>query len=427
MKRAIWGLLAVCLTAGCGGDDEDRSSETREVTGLDRCTVKQKGYYYIAEYLPFSGSLSAYGTSGEKAILLAIDEINRAGGVHGRKLGLVACDEAGEATTGTAAAAEIAGLSPVSAAVGGISSAATIPASAEFVAAEKPLVVVAATSPAISDLADNGFIFRAALSDAFQGVVAAAIAKADGRSKVFVLHRNDAYGNGLAEVFMNSFVGSGREADDFAYSESVNGYETMAIEAAMAYNPDAVYVVSFNTDGAALLKKAASVGWTTPKWILCEVFKDPQIPTAVANNAYLTGQGGTAPLAPSGARFETFRSAFKSAYGEEPTLSAPQAYDATYLMAIAMALAADPDQGAQIRDALSKTHGGQKVGPGQWEQILSMLGTGEIDYDGASGPVDFDAKGDVLSLVQQWRWSASGAVEHVGCWNPEGTLGSCPQ
>ena len=110
----------------------------------------------------------------------------------------------------------------VHAIVGPLSSTVTI-AVAESVTglAGIPTISPSATSPAVSLADDNGFLFRSTVSDAAQGPVLANLAVDEGFDNVGVIFRNDAYGQGLAEAFENSFTGTvtstSYEADQVSY------------------------------------------------------------------------------------------------------------------------------------------------------------------------------------------------------------------
>jgi ABC-type branched-subunit amino acid transport system substrate-binding protein len=106
-----------------------------------------------------------------------------------------------------------------------------------------------------------------------------------------------------------------------------------------------------------------------------------------------------------------FRERIGSGFGVE-LLRAHHAYDAFILAALALHRAGSFD-GIAVRDALREVAGppGVQVGAGQFAEALQLIAAGEeIDHQGASGTVDFDARGDVPGLVEIWTFQGGRPV-----------------
>ncbi len=422
--RLVWPIalmsMLMLLVVACGGDDDDDDEDVREVTGLSDCTVAEEGYYYIAEMMPFTGSLGAFGPTLENAILQAAKDINDEGGIDGHSVGVISCDTGTDPTMATDAMAEIGAASPVGVVVGAAASSCTLGAADEAIAAGKVLVSPSSTSPAITDIADDDYVWRTCVSDAVQGVIASKIAQREGFGTVFVINRDDAYGNGLREAFTDDFTGAGGTVDYVTYDEQDVEYEQTVVDAAMAATPDAVFLISFVDDGAAILKNAANQAWDDPAWIIPDGPKDEELAEKVDDDAYLDGALGTSPAAPVGDDYDAFESDYVELWGESPNVFNSNGYDATFMAAIAMALSGDPDDGTAIRDALPNTSSGTVVRGGGWADVLDNLSAGEMNYEGASGDVNFDENGDVLSRIEEWTFQ-DGEIITVECWEPDGT------
>jgi hypothetical protein len=134
-------------------------------------------------------------------------------------------------------------------------------------------------------------------------------------------------------------------------------------------------------------------------------FRAPQ--TAEILRSAIDGQQGVCPVlyddSPSGMRFAAD---MHSALGRDPALLDSSVYDATVSMSLAMIKASrglpDPSQvtGAQVRDALGQINdpAGEivRVGATEFAKAFQKFAAGlPINYEGASGPVDFDANGNV--------------------------------
>ena len=81
------------------------------------------------------------------------------------------------------------------------------------------------------------------------------------------------------------------------------------------------------------------------------------------------------------------------------------------------------NNGEQIQAGLSNdSHQGTKVSVGDWATIISEISAnGKVDVDGASGPINFDANGDVLSRFTRQQFNSEGKYEFSGCWEGDGS------
>jgi ABC-type branched-subunit amino acid transport system substrate-binding protein len=417
------GALALLLALmSCdGAQTEGTPGEVRAITGLSRCTVVEEGYYYMSVALPFTGSLAQKATSRERAVRLALDEINAAGGIGGRAIGLVTCDTRKEASVAAQVVRELGEVAPGPAVIGPATSSCTLAAAPEAVAARLVLVSPSATSAEITDLEDEGFVSRTAMSDAFQGVALAHLAHDEAMTRVYVVYRQDAYGEGLKDVFVGEFEGLGGQTEVLGYDEV--HLDAAAVAAAIdAFAPDTVLLISFVDDGAAIIKAVLNAG-TQAAWLLTDGTKDPGLLEKVGDPSALEGALGTIPSVPEGDTYARFAETYQSAWGAEPLGFSANAYDAAWLVASAMALASDPDDGAEVRDRLGATSTGAQVTVGDWSAVLDRLPDGQLDIQGASGPVDLDANGDVLTKVEVWQVQG-GSITTVGCRQPSGEV--CP-
>jgi branched-chain amino acid transport system substrate-binding protein len=83
---------------------------------------------------------------------------------------------------------------------------------------------------------------------------------------------------------------------------------------------------------------------------------------------------------------------------------AGQTYDATFLIALAIEKAGSTDRTA-VRDALRAVASppGTVIEPGEWAKAKKLIAEGkDINYEGATGPHDFDGQGEVAAVIDQW-------------------------
>ena len=190
--------------------------EVRELGTAAACTAERgdtapSEALKIGALLSFTGDLSDFGGPLFNATKLAIQEINGAGGVFGLDVELVDADTGTAEATGVESARTLVDVEGVHAIVGALSSGVTLPI-AETVTgpAGIPQISPASTSPALTTANDNGFLFRSVLSDAAQGVVLANLVFTDlGLRTVCNFYVNTAYGQGLSDVFTETFEALG--------------------------------------------------------------------------------------------------------------------------------------------------------------------------------------------------------------------------
>jgi branched-chain amino acid transport system substrate-binding protein len=280
-------------------------------------------------------------------------------------------------------------------------------ANAVTIPAGVPIISPSATAPAVSALADNDTVFRTAVPDGLQGAVLGRITKARGVDRVAVMALNNDYGRGLAGAFQAAFERHGGtvtasqnfEADRPSYRAEL---QTIAGRG----NPQALLVIGYpGSGGITILRNAVENGFFT-RFILPDGMRDQAVIQAVGAGP-MANTFGTAPgSAASPERRAAYVEAFRRA---NPTLDpasafVAQAYDATYVAALAIQKAGRADRAA-IRAALRQVANapGEVVGPGEWAKAKAALTAGrEVDYEGASGPVNFNDTGDAEGKIEVW-------------------------
>ncbi len=370
----------------------------------------------IGAVIPTTGPLQVYGEAIIKALQLAVEEINDGGGVLGRELELVVADTATNPQVGVEAAKRLVSVDGAVALVGALSSGVTIPIATTVAAVEGvPQISPASTSPVITTLEDKGFLFRTTPSDALQGRILGKLVAEQGLKRVAVIYVNNDYGKGLAEAFRAAY--GGEVTAMVAYEEKQASYRAELQQAARG-EPEALVMIAYPGDGIPMLRQALEEGFFT-RFVFTDGMKAREVVDAIG--APLEGAFGTAPTGdPEAEAAKRFRSAYEAKFGELP----PQpfmdsAYDALYLLALAIEKAGSTE-GARIRDALHQVANppGEKILPGMWAKAREVLaGGGQVDYEGAAGPQDFDQAGDVPGLYEHWA-IRDGKIVTVGVIRP---------
>jgi branched-chain amino acid transport system substrate-binding protein len=391
---AVIGVASLALAA-CGGDNDDEGStsqSTSSATG-SAAAAKGDGTLVLGTLLPQTGSLAFLGPPEFAGVDLAVKEINDAGGVLGKQVTKFDSDSGDTSTNIATQSVQRLQSNKVDAIIGAASSSVTLSVIDAVTGAGILQMSPANTSVALSDYPDKGLYWRTAPPDLLQGRVLGDTALDDGATTLGILALQDAYGTGLADAAEKSFkAGGGDVVEKIIYDPKAANYsaEVSKIKAA---NPDAIALIGFDETKKIvpeMVKQGLLPGSKSGKKVyfvdgnLADYSKDFPAGT-------LDGQKGTLPGAQSGADLK------QRLLGVDPKLTdfsyAPESYDATILIALA-AIAANDDSGTSIASKLGEvSSGGTKCKA--FKECADLLKDGkDIDYDGASGPIEFDKNGN---------------------------------
>jgi len=366
----------------------------------------------IGALMPMTGDLQAYGEADVTGVQFAIKQINDAGGVNGEPVEVVIADTQTRPQAGVDAAQKLVNVDGVSAMVGALSSGVTIPVAKTVSGREGVLQISnASTSPTITGLKDNDFLFRSVPSDAFQGVALAKLVEEKGLSKVGILYVNNAYGQGLATAFADAFGGSVTESVAFEQGQASYRGE---LQQATGDGVEALILIGYPESGSVIMRQALEGGYFT-KFVFTDGMKAPEIIERIGAQ-YLNGAFGTVPQSGDTKGRRKFQEAYTAEYGDLPAKPYyDTAYDAAFVIALAAQKAGSTDPEA-IRDNLRDVANppGETVLPGEWAKAVKLLADGkDINYEGAAGSVDFDENGDVPGTIGHWAIQ-DGKIVDVG-------------
>ena len=361
----------------------------------------------IGVLVPLTGDLQSYGEPALKAAQPAAKEINSAGGVLGEDVTISSGDTQTSPQPGVAAAQKLVNIEGVNAILGALSSGVTIPVAQSVSKPEQvPQISSASTSPVITSLNDDDFLFRTVPSDAFQGVALSEVTQEKGYENVSIIYINNDYGKGLAEAFTTAFEKAGGTVSaSVAYEQGQAAYRGELQQAAND-DAEALVLVGYPENGQTILRQSLEGGFFR-NFVFTDGMKAPELVDNLGAQ-YLEGSVGTVPQARADSPgAQHFSSAYESEYGSLPPKPyLDTAYDAFYLLSLAAQAAGTTDSVA-IRDQLRAVANppGEQVGPGEFEKAVKLLEAGkEIDYQGASGSVNFDDNGDVPGTFGEWTF-----------------------
>lgn len=347
------------------------------------------------------------------AARLAVKHVNDQGGILGGKLTLTLADTKCDPQSSVGAANKLVNVENVAGIIGALCSGATIgAANAAAVPAGVVMISPASTSPAITALKDKDFIFRVAPSDSYQGKVLARSVLARGIKKVALTYVKNDYGKGLADNFREEFKkGGGTIAGDQAHEDKKSSYRS---ELATLKKGGATHLVliAYPQSSAPVIIRQALEGGLFSKFIGPEAIYDDKLWKTVGIKN-LEGLVYTRPASPAGPSLDAYDKAMKAAYPKSHgKLFTAQTYDATFMLALAIAKAGSTDR-TKVRDALRAVADGkgEKIMPGQWKEAMAAIKAGkDIDYAGATGDLDFDENGDIAGSYNLWHVKDGKAV-----------------
>jgi ABC-type branched-subunit amino acid transport system substrate-binding protein len=368
---------------------------------------------------PLRGSWSEFGKSFLQSAKLAIKHLGKAG----YPVTLVVADSKTDPTVGVSASRPLIETWDVAALIASATSGVTIPI-AEQVAIpnQVPQMGYAATSPKITDLeADIGhdFLFRTAVSDTTQGLVLASMAYDAGYRQVSILYIDDPYGRGLMAVFTENFEKlGGSVVASVPHEDKTTSYQSELSQAVEGGEPEALIAISFPAQIGVYLPQAFKKGFFE-KFLFVDASKSEKLIEVVGADV-LEGMCGTGPGAAETASLLNFNASYEAEYGESPSTAPflPNAYDAVIIEALA-AYAAQVQNGSitpvglreQLRDVAGQP--GEKINasPEDLKRAFELLQAGKpINYEGASGNVDFDDKGEVMGPTEIWCYEGGKIV-----------------
>lgn len=334
-------LVAATILTGCGGSKAGSGD-----------TIK------IGMNLELTGGQAAYGNDSQKGAQLAVEEINKNGGVLGKKLELVPADNKSEPSEAAAAAQKLADEGVVTV-IGPLTTSAMLAAVPIMDGAKVPSVTPSATNPKVTVDEKTGkvlpYVFQTCFIDPYQGEVMAnyAYKELNARKAVILIDNSSDYAKGLSKYFEDNFTKLGGEVlGSEAYLQKDTDFNA-TLTKIKALNPDFVYVPGYYQEVGLILKQARAMGmtmafgggdgWDSPT--LSEIAGPDALVNAYCSTLFTAEEGNK--------KSEAFIKAYQDKYSAVPSYFSALTYETVQLLAKALgdANSTEPDK---LRDALEK-------------------------------------------------------------------------
>jgi|GEM_PF-5156129 len=420
MRRILGIGAAVVLgtalfVGGCGDDTAEKPSVR------------------IGILSPTSGALSEVGQSFVRVATAAVEEINDKGGANGHEIVLIRIDTRTDPEEAKKAFADAVNIDHVVAIIGPATSGAVASCYPEAMQLKVPHISPSSTAPSLGDpnvTMDGGWMFRNVPDDSIQGLAQAYYLRIAGPkiSTAAIIHENGPYGEGLAASFETAFETAGGDVPDthiISYDQNLPDQaaaDTVWAQV-MALDPRPTTIMMVALEGDALMIVNAWDNGGSPqipnlRWFLTDGARSTGFLESMP--ASMLGAQGTAPTFPSqGSAYQVLKTAYEKRYDDNISdqVFGANVWDATHLIAAAIAKQSHdtgPDSIGQegLRDAITvvSRSPGQIFHAGQWQDMMAAIDSGsDVDYDGASGPNDFNENGEALGPYEVWEIISDGA------------------
>jgi ABC-type branched-subunit amino acid transport system substrate-binding protein len=382
------------------------------LTGLSAsATARQGGPIQMGSILPITGNLSAYGSGMQKAVNIAVQDVNDAGGPLDRNIEMTNTDSQTQPSRAIQQYNSLVNEQNIIGFVGAASSGVSV-SLAQNVAADQVMEMSnASTSPALSEIGfgEEGsvkYFGRTAPNDAQQGIVMGRILSDDqfiGADSAAFLYVDNPYGEGLAERAREQF--EGETVGMVGYSQRASDY-TSTLNTLFQDDPDAIGFVGYPGNGRTILNQWNNGGYGG-EWVLSEGLNSSEFFSELSNIT-----SGMYVASPDPEETEG-QANFAEEMGDQAgTLFAPHAYDGLFLQALAIEAAGEASGTAIAENIRSVSREGTTVTVGEFDRAKELLANGEdIDYQGASSPVNLNEALEPLNQFAILQVQDDGSTE----------------
>jgi branched-chain amino acid transport system substrate-binding protein len=353
------------------------------------CAKQGGGTIKVGVYGSLTGTTATFGESTVKGVQLALDELNAAGGIGGKKVTIISEDDQSKPEEAATAAQKLITQDHVIALIGEVSSSRSLAAAP--IAQSNGVIMISPSSTNPEVTKKGNFIFRTCFIDPFQGTVMAKFASTNlGLKRVAILTdvKND-YSMGLTQFFKEEFVGKlgGSVVGEQAYSEGDSDFRSQ-LTSLKANNPEALYVPGYYTEVGLIARQARELGITVPilggdGWVSDKLL---EIGGPALNNSYYSNHFSNDSPDSS---LQGFISRFKAKNGGNPDAIAGLAYDAARLLFDALKRLSTEDP--QAFEALDSAHEGDAEAAKAARAKLRDLVNNVQAFPGVTGAITFDA------------------------------------
>ncbi|AQP53310.1 branched-chain amino acid ABC transporter substrate-binding protein [Vagococcus penaei] len=349
MKKLTGILFAsLLMLTACGGTPGGGQKTSGSESAKNQQTVK------IGLNLELSGAVAGYGNQEKEGAELAAEEINKTGGINGKKIELIVKDNKTDTAEAAVVASNLTTKENVVAIIGPATSGATKAVIPNTTKAKVPTITPSGTDDSITLM--NGkvqdYVFRTGFQDSFQGVILANYAQDNLKAKkaVIIGDVSSDYAKGLTKAFKDTYQGD--IVADEKFNQKDKDFKAILTKI-KDKDFDVIYLPGYYEEAGLIIKQAREMGIEQP--ILGgDGFSDEKL-VDIAGAKNMTNIYYTAHFseqAPSSEKVDAFIKEFKTKYGKSPSSFSALAYDSVYMVKAALEEAGESDS-QKLTDALA--------------------------------------------------------------------------
>jgi branched-chain amino acid transport system substrate-binding protein len=383
------GVAGITAFAGCISTSDDDSSGDDGGDG-------GSGAYSIGMVDSLTGSLSAFGERNQRGKDLALERVNELG-IDGQDLDIIVEDSGSENQGGISAAQKLVNQDSVPFLIGSVGSGVSV-AIYESVVQETDVVQLSQNSTGLG-LTEFPGLLRMSPTGRAQSLALANIIADDGYDSVALTYVNNDFGQSLTDAFVDAW--DGEIAYNSAHDQEQSSYSSVMSEMNNS-GAEAWLFITYQAEFTTMVNEAFSSGYEA-QFYGADSAQGSGVLEGTPEGS-MEGMKITLPSAPiEQDNYQAFATAFEEEYGEEPTSWAAYAYDCVINAALAIQ-AADEFTGAALQETVREVSrpSGEQVST--FEDAHAILADGgsasDVDYQGVSGPIDFDENGDPVGFLQ---------------------------
>jgi branched-chain amino acid transport system substrate-binding protein len=356
----------------------------------------------VGVYGDLTGQTSSFGQSTKNGIELAVEEINNAGGVGGKKIQLIVEDDQGRPEQAKTVVQKLISQDKVQAVLGEVASTNSLAAAPVAQEAKIAMITPSSTNPKVTEVGD--YVSRVCFIDPFQGSVMAKFASNTLKAKTAAIlgDVNSDYSKGLTQFFEDEFTKlGGKVVAKEAYTQTDPDFKGQLTKI-RDLKPDVLYIPGYYGQVGIIAKQARELDMNMPLlggdgWDSPELWK---LGGDALKNAYISNHYSAENPAPE---IQNFVKAYKAKYNVEPDSLAALAYDAAKVLADAIKRAGGASDSAKLKDAINATK----------------------DFHGVTGNISLDAsRNAVKPAVVLELDPAANKLKYKETIAPEGSGGS---
>lgn len=398
LRAAAVSLAVVTLlAAACGSEDTTTATTTTAPATTTTATTQPPAMpmekLVVGYILPSTGALAFLNEPMVEAVQMAASEINAMAGDY---VELIPGDSGTDPAVASATADDLLARN-VSAIVGAAASGISLSIIDKITGEEVVMMSPSNTSPTFTTYDDGGYYFRTAPPDLLQAQVLGDVVADDGVSRAGILYRADDYGQNLAEALERQLVSNGVTiATSIAYDPEGSSFDA-EIQQLVEATVDGIVLIAFEEGGPIIAGMIeAGIGPSDVPLFMGDGTATGNLWELVDENdpSLLMGAKATGPSSAPEDGEPTFTERFRAFAGPDTqTIFSAHAYDALVIIALAAMAAESTDPTVFVNEINDVTRGGTKCS--SFAECCELIAAGEdIDYDGASGPLDFTDAGE---------------------------------